>query len=130
MRFLPTKIHGVLDYLVGILLLSLPWILGFDQQGAQKWVPVILGAGAIIYSLLTRYEWGAVNFFSMKTHLALDFLSGVFLAASPWIFGFAEYVFLPHLIAGIFEIIASLVTRTIPGDGRDGTGSFYAGSNA
>ncbi len=44
----------------------------------------------------------------------IDFLSGVFLAASPWLFGFAEEVYLPHLILGIFEIGASLMTKTTP----------------
>jgi len=114
MRFIPTKTHGFLDYLVGILLIAAPWILDFDRGGAETWVPVILGASAIVYSLLTDYELGAVHKIPMRTHLILDLVSGIFLAASPWIFGFNDYVYLPHLIVGLFEIGASLLTRREP----------------
>ena len=37
-----------MDYLMGILLIASPWLFGFDRGGAETWVPVILGIGAII----------------------------------------------------------------------------------
>ncbi|MHB1225260.1 MAG: SPW repeat domain-containing protein, partial [Gemmatimonadaceae bacterium] len=80
MRFLPTRIHGVLDYLVGLLLVAAPWLLDLDRGGAGTWVPVILGAGAIVYSLFTDYELGLVCSIGMPVHLALDAASGVVLA--------------------------------------------------
>ncbi len=114
MRFIPTKVHGVLDYLVGAILAVSPWLLRFNRGGAETWVPVVLGAGAIFYSLFTNYEWGVARKLSMPTHLTLDLLSGIFLAASPWIFGFADHVYLPHLIFGILEIGVSLMTKREP----------------
>lgn len=119
MRFISTKAHGVLDYLVGLLLIAAPWLLGFAEGGAETWVPVILGAGALVYSLMTDYELGVVKTFSMPTHLMFDLLSGIFLAASPWIFGFADRVYLPHLILGIMEIGASLMTEKVPYKGTN-----------
>ena len=85
MRFISTKTHGVLDYLMGVILIAAPWVLGFARQGAETWVPVVLGAGAIIYSLMTNYELGMTKVISMRTHLGLDMMSGIFLALSPWI---------------------------------------------
>lgn len=117
MRFIPTRIHGFLDYSVGLLLIAAPWLLGFSRGGAETWVPVLLGAGAIAYSLMTDYELGAVRRLSMGTHLWMDGLSGVLLAASPWLFGFAEYVWAPHLIIGLVEIGAALTTETRPAHG-------------
>jgi len=114
MRIIPTKVHGILDYLVGVLLAVSPWLFGFNRGGAETWVPVVLGAGAILYSLFTNYEWGVARKLSMPTHLTLDLLSGVFLAASPWIFGFADEVYLPHVIFGILEIGVSLMTKRQP----------------
>lgn len=116
MRVITTKAHGVLDYLMGILLIASPWIFNFDNGGAEQWIPIILGAGAILYSLLTNYEMGAAKTISMPTHLTLDLMSGILLAASPWLFGFAETVYLPHLILGIAEIGASLMTQKQPGN--------------
>ena len=114
MRFIPTRVHGVLDYLVGALLIAAPWLLNFDRGGAETWVPVILGIGALVYSFLTNYELGIIRRIPVGTHLGLDVVSGVLLALSPWLFGFSSYVFWPHLILGIFEIIAALTTQTTP----------------
>jgi|SRR4051812_9794679 hypothetical protein len=114
MRFMETKIHGYLDYLVGALLIAAPWLFDFADYGAETWVPVILGAGAIIYSLFTDYEMGIAPRISMKTHLMLDLMSGVLLAVSPWLFGFADRIWEPHLIFGLLEIGVSLITRQQP----------------
>src|SRR4051812_47089567 len=88
MRVIPTRVHGVLDYVVGALLIAAPWLFHFNEGGAETWVPVVLGAGAILYSLCTDYELGLLRLIPMATHLMLDLGSGVLLALSPWLFGF------------------------------------------
>lgn len=120
MRVIPTRIHGVIDYLMGALLIIAPWIFGFADGGPEQWVPIILGAGTIVYSLLTNYELGVVKVIPMPTHLLIDLVAGVLLAASPWIFGFSDDVYWPHLILGLLEIGATLMTQTRPSyDDRD-----------
>jgi hypothetical protein len=114
MRFIPTKVHGVMDYLVGILLIASPWLFDFNRGGMETWIPVILGIGALVYSIMTDYELGLTRTLSMRTHLTLDLVSGILLAASPWIFGFADYVYMPHLILGIIEIGAAVMTKREP----------------
>jgi len=114
MRFIKTRTHGYLDYLMGVLLIAAPWLLDFNQGGAETWVPVILGAGMIMYSLMTDYELGATPRISMRTHLTLDLMGGILLAVSPWLFGFADYIYGPHLILGLLEVGASLMTKTTP----------------
>ncbi|CAA9578196.1 MAG: hypothetical protein AVDCRST_MAG86-2940 [uncultured Truepera sp.] len=116
MRFIPTRLHGILDYLVGALLIAAPWLLNFNRGGAETWVPVVLGLGALLYSIFTDYELGLVRRLSMGTHLGLDAASGLLLAVSPWLFGFSEFVFWPHLILGLFEVLAALTTKTRPSD--------------
>ena len=106
-----TKTHGVLDYLVGILLIAAPFILGFAGNNTATMVPVILGAMTIVYSLITRYELSLINIIPFKVHLGIDFLSGLLLAASPWLFGFHEEVYLPHLVVGIIEIIVVALSK-------------------
>src|SRR3954471_13616511 len=108
MRVIPTRIHGMLDYLVGALLIAAPWLFDFNRGGAETWVPVILGAGALAYSLFTDYELGAVRRIPMPIHLGLDLASGVLLALSPWLFGFDDYVRGPHVFFGLVEIAAAL----------------------
>ena len=114
MRFVPTRIHGFLDYLMGALLIVAPWLFGFAAGGAETWVPVVLGVGALLYSLLTDYELGAAKVLSMSAHLWLDVLSGSLLAVSPWLFGFSDFVVWPHLILGLLEVAAAITTRRVP----------------
>jgi hypothetical protein len=114
MKIISTKTHGMMDYLMGIILIASPWIFGFATGGAEQWIPIILGAGALVYSMMTNYELGVFKTLSMKAHLNLDLLAGIFLAASPWIFGFSDRVIAPHLILGLLEIGASLMTKTTP----------------
>lgn len=121
MRFIPTRIHGYLDYLLGALLIVAPWLLYFTggetgewAPGGATWVPTILGAVVLTYSMLTDYELGAVKSIPMPVHLGLDAAGGILLAASPWLFGFADFIWMPHLVLGLIELGAALTTHTVP----------------
>ena len=114
MRFLPTRLHGVTDYVWGAALLSMPWLLGFAEVAAAKWLAVAFGLAAFVYSAVTDYELGLARILPMPLHLWIDGLGGAFLAASPWLFGFADRVLWPHVAFGLFSVVASLVTRTDP----------------
>lgn len=121
MRFIPTRIHGMLDYLIAILLVASPWIFGFSEGGAKTWLPVILGAGVALYSLITDYELGLARVIPMPVHLLLDAGGGLLLAVSPWLFGFAGEIWWPHLFIGLFEIVAAATTHLHRDDERTGT---------
>jgi hypothetical protein len=114
MKLINTKVHGVIDYLMGILLIASPWLFNFADGSAAQGVPVILGLLVLIMSIFTNYEYGVVRMISMRTHLAIDLITGVLLAVSPWIFGFSDYVYLPHLILGLFEVGAAVFTERVP----------------
>lgn len=103
-----------MDYLVGILLIISPWLFQFANGGAAMWIPIILGISTILYSLMTNYEYGAVSVISMPTHLWIDGIAGLFLSVSPWLFGFVEVAALPHLIIGLLEMGAALMTNPVP----------------
>lgn len=114
MRFIPTRVHGAIDYLTGLVLIMAPFVLGFADNGPAQWVPMIIGAGILIMSIMTDYELSLAKVIPMPLHLGVDAAGGLLLAVSPWLFGFADQVFWPHLIIGILEIGASLTTRTTP----------------
>ncbi len=116
MAILSTRMHGVLDYVVGGFLMVSPWVLGFKNKSKPAtYLPIALGAGALVYSLLTDYELGVSDKISMPTHLKMDAANGALLAASPWLFGFARRgLWKPHLLLGLFELAAVLMTNPKP----------------
>lgn len=117
MKIIGTRVHGYLDYIVAILLIASPWIFGFADERAAAYVPIGLGIITIVYSLFTKYELGVSPRLNMSTHLTLDVISGFMLALSPWLLSFAETVWIPHVVVGIFEIIVAWATKIVP-DGK------------
>ena len=128
MRIISTRVHGVLDYLTAGVLIAAPSMLGLRKHGMQAWLPIALGVGTIGYSLLTDYELGVWRVFPMSVHNLYDIGAGALLAASPWLFGFADEtanVWVPHLVVGLAAIFLGLTTKQAGGYSyrKPGTGT-------
>ncbi|OKL39751.1 SPW repeat protein [Pontibacter flavimaris] len=116
MRFIPTRFHGILDYVVGLLFIAAPWLFGFSDVGDATWVMVVAGILILLQTIFTDFEVGLIHKIPMQSHLMVDFGLGVILALSPWLFSFADRVYMPHLIGGVFAILASLTTHRRPSE--------------
>ncbi len=103
-----TRMHGTLDYTLSPTLLLSPSAFGFPSHGAASAVPRAYGAASMIYSTLTRYDFGIQPILPMKTHLILDAVSSVFMAVSPWVLGFGRRsrprTWAPHLAFAAAEM--------------------------
>jgi hypothetical protein len=114
-RIISTHLHGALDYLASGVNLVFPRMLGLQDAPWAVRVPRIDGVAGAGYSLITDYELGALKVLPMPTHLAFDAAKGVFMAASPWLFGFAKNgprYWLPHVLMGSADVLAAIATRT------------------
>ncbi|MFN7140149.1 MAG: SPW repeat protein [Limisphaerales bacterium] len=122
MKVVPTYVHGIFDYLGGLVLLFAPNIFGFaDVGGAAVLVPRIIGIVVLLQSILTNYELGLVRILPMRMHLMNDYIASALLALSPWIFGFSHLplnAWVPHLIAGIAIFVFTLMTQRDPDPAR------------
>ena len=118
MKVIPTYAHGIFDYIGGVALLFAPQIFGFaDVDGAAVAIPRVLGFIVLAQSLLTRYEVGLIKVLPMRMHLMNDYIASLFLAASPWLFGFADAplnAWVPHVVVGITVFIVTLMTQKEP----------------
>ena len=113
MRFIPTKFHAPLVYIVGVALIAAPWIFQFTDVTTATVVSIVLGIGLIAYSLFTNYELGVWKVAPMAVHNLIDVVAGGFLAASPWIFGFADEsanVWVPFVVVGLAAVFLGLTT--------------------
>ncbi len=114
MRFIPTRVHGLLDYATVPLALLAPRLFGFRENKRASSIPLVVGTSALLYSLLTDYELGAVRKLPMQSHLWLDAMGGLFTLASPWLLGFSKETRMPHVSLGLFEVGAAALTQTTP----------------
>jgi hypothetical protein len=111
-KLIPSRIHGVLDYLFGILYIALPLLLNWPAPAST--ILMVLGAGVLLYSVLTRYELGLLKLLPMPVHLALDLLGGLLLIAAP-LFGWVDESVRPWFwVLGGIELLITLLTDTRP----------------
>jgi hypothetical protein len=110
-HMIDTRLHGIIDYVTGALLILAPYIFGFANGGIEQWLPQTLGAMILVMSLLTNYELSVSKLIPLKVHLAVDIMGGAVLAVSPWAFGFANLIWWPHLLVGLMEIVVALATK-------------------
>jgi hypothetical protein len=127
-KTISTKVHGMIDYPAGLLLLLAPNLFGFaDVGGAAVGVPRLIGIIVLAQSIFTRYELGLVKAVPMQMHLMFDYFAGAVLAASPWLFGFYDSanqrMWVPHLVVGLIVLLVTSLTekepRHIPGHDTD-----------
>lgn len=117
MRFIPTRVHGVLDYVHGATLLAAPELLRTKDEPRATLVSRLAGGGATVSTLMTDFELGAVKAIPVPAHLMLDAVSGALLAGAPWLLGYAKggtRYWLPHAFVGAAEVFAAAATKTEP----------------
>ena len=114
MRFIPTRVHGILDYASGSVQIIAPWFLGASANSLEQRLPVALGTGILGYSALTDYELGVLRVIPMPMHLRLDVLGAAALLAAPWLFGFSGKAKAAYTVIGLFECAVILTSQTSP----------------
>ena len=116
LRVTPTAVHAVLDYMASGANLAFPRLLGLQDAPLAVLVPRIDGAAGTSYGgLITDYDLGAFKVLSRPTHLAFEAAKGLFMAASPWLFGFAKngtHYWLPHAPMGTADVLAAITSKT------------------
>ena len=81
--------HAVLDYLLAVLFLVAPALLGYQSASA---IALSQGIGAVYIaaSLLTRYPLGALKLIPFPVHGVLESLMAAAWIALPWVAGFSD----------------------------------------
>ena len=117
LRFIPTRVHGILDYVNGSALLAAPELLRTKDEPRAALVSRLAGGGATASTLMTDFELGAVKAVPMPIHLTLDAVTGALLLGAPWLLGYAKggpRYWLPHALVGTAEVLAAAATKTEP----------------
>lgn len=111
MKFISSKVHTIIGLIVGIILLFAPSIFGFNDNSSAMSVTMAVGAFIIVSELVTTSRISPIKLIPMRIHLIIDYITGALLILSPWLFGFSDAVWLPHVIVGILIIGYAIYTN-------------------
>jgi hypothetical protein len=106
-----TRAHGMMDWVMAPVLIAVPFALGLEIGSPEGWIFLVLGIGMLLLTAFTDYELGLVRKIPMPTHLTMDVVAGALLALSPWLFGFSDRIWVPHLLLGLIELGTSFMTQ-------------------
>jgi len=87
---LPYAVHGILEYVIGMLLIAAPFLLGFTDEGAATAVSIIGGVLVLGLAASTRGPTSLNNAMPVSVHVLADLALGALFIAAPFLFGFSD----------------------------------------
>lgn len=109
---IPRFLHGIVEYLLGLVFVAAPFLFGFDEDVAVG-LSLLVGLGFLGFAACTEGPTGMVNQISLTIHVIADYAIVVLLIAAPFLFGFtgeaASTAF--FLIMGIGFLMMCIGTR-------------------
>lgn len=109
MRFVPTLVHGIADYAVGLGMIMLAFISG--AEGAAFALFILLGTFAILYALATDYELGWKPYLTMPAHLVLDGVFAMAMLGLPLVLPMPMLLVWSSLAIGVMALFLVVTTR-------------------
>lgn len=85
MKILNARTHGILDYVVVVVLALAPLVLGFT--GWQAAASYALAAAHLLMTLATDFPMGAKRLIPFRTHGLIELVVAVALIVLPWVLG-------------------------------------------
>ena len=86
---IPRFVHGVIEYVAGVVLIAAPFVLSFDS-GAATGSRSSSASLVIAIAAATDGPTSLVNQIPLSAHVALDYVLAVLLVAMPFIAGFSD----------------------------------------
>jgi hypothetical protein len=123
---IPAFVHGLLDYVVGALLVAAPFLLAFDSDAATA-VAIVAGVIVLIVAASTAMSTGLIKSIPVHAHVILDYVLAVLLIAAPFLFGFTDDGGATgfFIVLGIVYLLMTIATRFI----REERPRAYAGAH-
>jgi hypothetical protein len=86
---LPALIHGLLDYLVGVVLLAGPFVLDFEDDAA---IATSIGAGVLLLVLASASDLPTsfVRSVPRALHAIFDYVIAIAILVAPFVLGFTD----------------------------------------
>ena len=113
--FLSPFLHGVVEYVAGILFIAAPFLFGFESDAATA-ASIIIGIGILVVAASSEGPAGLAKVIPVGIHVVLDFAVVVVLIAAPFLFGFSDEgaptAF--FIVVGVAHLLVTIATRFLP----------------
>jgi hypothetical protein len=108
-------VHGILDYLLGVVLIVAPFVLGFDSDTATT-VCVVAGIAELGVAMTTAWSRGLIKLIPPAVHGVIDYIFVIALIVAPFIFGFDDDSTATafFVIVGAGGLLLVAATRFVP----------------
>ena len=110
LRSIGALAHGIIDYLMVIILVIGPGVAGFS--GKQAIFCYLLAAVHFIMTVLTRFPLGAVKIIGFPLHGAIEALVAILLIVLPWMANFFRGVHSRNFFIAIGLLIGLIALLT------------------
>ena len=111
---IPAHVHGVLDYVLGAVLVLAPFVLSFEDDTATV-ACVVAGVAELVVGATTAWGPGLVKLIPPAVHGMIDYVFTAALIVAPFILGFDDdttaLVF--FLVVGIGGLALVAATRFV-----------------
>lgn len=109
---IPAIAHGVVEYVVGVLLIVAPLLVDFDSRAAVA-LSLAYGMAVLVLTAVSQLPSGLIPQVPVSAHMVLDFVLAGLLIASPFVFGFSDGAAPTALfiVLGIAHLLITIGTR-------------------
>ena len=111
---IPAFLHGVIEYVAGVLLVAAPFLFSFTADSATA-VSIVAGVLVLITAATSALSTGLVKSIPVQAHIVLDYILAGLLIASPFIFTFTSdgTATAFFIVLGILHLLVTIATRFI-----------------
>lgn len=109
---IPRFVHGILEYLLGVLFIAAPFLFDF-KSGAATGMSVAVGVLILIFAAASEGPVSLVNQLPVLLHVAMLYLLAIFLVAAPFLLGFSDEGAPRNffMIGGVWLLLVTIGTR-------------------
>jgi VIT1/CCC1 family predicted Fe2+/Mn2+ transporter len=108
----PALVHGVLEYVVGVLFIAAPFLFSFDSNSATA-AAIVVGLLLLAFTATSALPTGLVSSITVGVHVTVDLVFAVLLVALPFVLGFRDEAAPTALfiVVGVLHLLMTIATR-------------------
>jgi VIT1/CCC1 family predicted Fe2+/Mn2+ transporter len=108
----PVLVHGVLEYIVGVLFIAAPFLFGFESNSATA-AAIVVGLLLLAFTATSALPTGLVSSITVGVHVTVDLVFAVLLVALPFVLGFRDEAAPTALfiVVGVLHLLVTIATR-------------------